>query len=121
MIEALEDFPDNVVAFACRGHVTRQDYESVLVPTVEKKLEEHEKLRVYYEIGADFDGIDPGAVLEDIKVGMGHLSRWERIAVVTDINWIKQTMRAFGFLIPAEMKFFPMSEVQSARDWIIAP
>jgi hypothetical protein len=52
-------------------------------------LKNHEKLRLYYETAADFSGIDPGAVWEDIKVGMEYFTRWERMAVVTDIEWIK--------------------------------
>jgi hypothetical protein len=120
MIEALRDFPDNIIAVACKGHVTRNDYETVLVPIVEKAIERHDKIRLYYQIGSDFDGIDPGAVWEDFKVGVEHLLRWERIAVVTDVDWIRHTMRAFGFLIPCEMKIFPTSEAAKARDWIIA-
>jgi len=120
MIEALRDFPDNIIAVASKGHVTRNDYETVLVPIVEKAIVRHDKIRLYYQIGSDFDGIDPGAVWEDFKVGVEHLLRWERIAVVTDVDWIRHTMRAFGFLIPCEMKIFPTSEAAKARDWIIA-
>ena len=95
MIKVLTGFPDSVLAFACHGHVTKQDYESVLIPTVEKALDAHEKVRIYYEISPDFAGIDPGAVWEDFKTGMGHLSRWERFAVVTDVDWIRHTMHLF--------------------------
>ena len=31
MIQAMKDFPDNVVAFVCCGHVTKHDYATVLV------------------------------------------------------------------------------------------
>lgn len=120
MIEALSNFPDNVLAFACKGHVTRDDYETVLVPKVEDALERHRKVRLYYQIGSDFTGIDPGAVWEDFKVGVEHLSRWERIAVVTDIDWIRHTMSVFSFLIPGELRIFPASEASKARDWIVA-
>ena len=43
MIEALKDFPDNVIAIACHGHVTRADYETVLVPDIEDKLSRHKR------------------------------------------------------------------------------
>jgi SpoIIAA-like len=121
MIEPLADFPPNVLAFACKGHVTKDDYKRALVPSVEKALREHEKVRIYYEIGADFAGIDPSAVWEDMKIGLGHLQRWDRIAVVTDVDWIRHTMSVFGFLLPAEMRIFPSSETAMARDWIRAP
>ena len=31
MIKQLTGFPESVVAFSCRGHVTRADYDTVLV------------------------------------------------------------------------------------------
>jgi hypothetical protein len=89
MIEHLKEFSDNAVAFVCRGHVTKGDDDTVLVPAVMQALKNHEKLRLYYETAADFFGIDPGAVWEDIKVGMEYFTRWERMAVVTDVEWIK--------------------------------
>ena len=120
MIEALKDFPENVVAFVCHGHVTKNDYATVLVPAVEKALSRHEKVRLYYETAADFAGIDPSAVWEDTKVGISHLLRWERVAVVTDVEWIKHTMEFFGFMMPAELRAFSTAEAAKARQWIAA-
>jgi len=120
MIEQLKNFPQNVLAFVCHGRVTKADYDAVLVPAVMKALERNERVRLYYETAADFAGMDPGAVWEDFRVGMEHLSRWERVAVVTDIEWIKQTMRFFSFLMPGAMKSFPGSEAAQAREWISA-
>ena len=84
MIEHLKSFPGNVLGFVCHGQVTKQDYRTVLIPAVEKALKEHDKVRLYYETASDFAGVEPSAVWEDTKVGMGHLLRWERFAVVTD-------------------------------------
>ena len=120
MIERLPGFPDNVLAFVCSGRVTKADYDAVLVPAVLNVLKTHDKVRLYYETAADFDGLDPSAIWEDFKVGLEHLTRWERVAVVTDIDWIKSTMWFFGFLMPGMMKLFPTSEAAQARAWIIA-
>lgn len=118
MIEPLSDFPPDVLAFSCKGHVTKSDYETVLVPAVEKALREHENVRLFYEIGSDFGGIDPSAVWEDVKVGVGHLRRWDRIAVVTDVDWITYSMTLFRLLLPGEIRIFPTAEAAKARDWI---
>ncbi len=120
MITSLTGFPDNIVALECKGHVTRRDYEAVLVPAVETALERHDKVRLYYLIGSDFAGFDPGAVWQDFKVGIEHLLRWERIAVVTDVGWIRHSIVAFGFLIPGDVRVFPTSDASGARDWIVA-
>jgi hypothetical protein len=69
---------------------------------------------------ADFAGIDAGAVWEDFKVGMEHLSRWERVALVTDVEWMKQTMRFFSFLMPGATKAFPLAKAAEARAWIVS-
>ena len=118
MIELLRDVPDNVVAVVCKGRVTKADYDTVLVPAVDEALEKHGKLRLYYETASDFGGIDPGAVWEDFKTGMEHLTRWERIAVVTDVDWIRHTMQFFSFMMPGEMQTFPLAQAEQARMWI---
>jgi hypothetical protein len=120
MIEQLNSFPDNVLAFVCKGQVTKGDYDAVVVPAVMNLLKRQDKIRLYYETAADFAGYDPGAIWEDFKVGIEHLTRWERIAVVTDVEWIKQTMRFFSFLMPGATKLFPTSEAAQGRAWIIA-
>jgi hypothetical protein len=120
MIEHLEGFPSNVAAFVCRGRVTKKDYDTVLVPAVLNVLRAHGKVRLYYETDTDFAGIDPGAVWEDFKVGVEHLTRWERVAVVTDVAWIKHTVFFFSFLLPGATRLFSRSEAAQAREWIVA-
>jgi hypothetical protein len=39
--------------------------------------------------------------------------------VVTDVEWIRYTIRAFSFVIPAVTKIFPLDEEAKARDWIV--
>lgn len=119
MIEALTGFPETVVAFICKDHVTKQDYDSVLIPAVEHALAQHKKIRVYYHIDASFSEIEPGAIWDDFKVGIVHLFRWDRLAVVTDVEWIRSTLKAFSFGLPCEARLFRLEEVAEARTWIV--
>lgn len=119
MIEVLKGFPTQVLALACKEHVTKRDYESVLIPAVNEALKQRGKLRLYYQIDPDFSGIDPGAVWDDFKVGMEHVLRWERIAVVTNVDWIRHTIRAFSFVIPGVVRIFRVDEQAKAREWIL--
>ena len=86
---------------------------------VEKALTRNKKLRSYYEIGPGFDGMDLGAMLKDLRVGFGHLGQWERIAVVTDIDWIKHAMQLFGFLLPSKTEVFGVAQATDAKAWIV--
>jgi hypothetical protein len=120
MIELVKGLPDNVLAVDCRGQIHTDDYERTLVPALEQKLAHHDKLRLFYLAGPGFKGIDPGAILEDTKVGLAHLSRWEKMAIVTDIEWIKLAIKAFAFLMPCPVKFFGVAQEAEARRWIAA-
>ena len=88
MIEVLKEFSDNVAAYACHGRLTKADYETVLIPHIEEKLNRHKKLRSYCEVAPDYVGVDPGAVREDWKVASVTWFDWERAAIVTDVEWM---------------------------------
>jgi hypothetical protein len=59
-------------------------------------------------------------LVEDFKIGMQHLSRWERAAVVTDVQWIVHAISLFGFLMPGAIKVFSTKAADEARTWIVA-
>ncbi len=120
MVEILQGFPDNVVACAAKGQVTKQDYERVLIPSVERALERNAEIRCYYELRPEFRGFDAGAAWEDAKIGIEHLTRWERVAVVTDVEWIRLATNAFRFLMPGQVRVFSSAESAEAKRWIAA-
>ncbi len=121
MIEILEGFPDNVVAASSVGRITRQDYDAVLIPRVEATAKRHPNIRCYYEISTDFAGMEPGAVWEDFRLGVEYWTRWERVAVVTDVVWIAHAVNAFRVLMPGRTRLFATGEKAMARAWIVAP
>jgi len=120
MIEMLEGLPEGVVGAVAKGRVSRKDYDEILIPAVEAAFKDREKVRFYYELGREFSGIDAGAMWEDFRVGIGHFSGWERIAVVTDVDWIRHAINAFRFLVPCETRIFPTSAAAEARRWVAA-
>lgn len=118
MITQIPGFPETVLAFSYSGHITAQDYESVLIPAVNRALKDHDKIRLYVELGDDVKGIEPGAAWDDFRVGMQHLHHWDRAAVVTDIDWIRNSTQMFSFMVPGGMNVFTLDEQAKARDWI---
>ncbi|MDE2030539.1 MAG: STAS/SEC14 domain-containing protein [Alphaproteobacteria bacterium] len=116
MLTLLEGFPSNILAVKASGTVTQKDYNEVLIPAADKLLAQEKKIRVYYELGKDFVAFDAGAMWEDCKLGFEYLTRWDRAAVVTDVEWIKWTMNAFRFLFP--IRVFSSTEAAQAQAWI---
>ncbi len=118
MIEFLEGFAEGVIAVTAKGRVTVEDYDKFLIPKVEETLKKHKKIRLYYELGEQFAGIDAGAAWKDLKIGVEHLPSWERMALVTDVEWIRLAINAFRFLMPGKLRVFTVAEAKDARDWI---
>src|SRR5438105_13524948 len=116
MIEIIEGLPNNVVGIAVTGRVTKRDCYDVLMPAMEKSLKRHDKIRLYYELNSRF----PGAAWDELDLGLEHASRCERVAIVTDIGWVRLTVKALRFLIPSEIRVFPTDQADEGRAWIRA-
>jgi SpoIIAA-like len=52
------------------------------------------------------------------RVGRAHPTRWEKVAVVTDKDWLRHSVDIFGYLIPGEIKAFTAAQEADARTWI---
>jgi len=77
VIEALTGFPDNIMAWAFHGHVTKADYETVLIPDIEDKLSRHKKVRLYCEVALITSGSLPAR--------SGKIRRWASVTSSTGI------------------------------------
>ena len=118
MIELLQDMPANVVAVSASGQVTGEDYETVLVPAIEKTLEKYEKIRLLYQLGPEFKKFTTTALWDDAKVGFHHLNDFERVAVVSDIAWIVTMVKGIGLTMPCEIRTFANHELDQACHWV---
>ncbi|MHB1059259.1 MAG: SpoIIAA family protein [Rhodanobacter sp.] len=120
MIAQIEGLPPGTLGFRAHGQVTAADYESIIVPDVEAAFALNRKLRLLYVTADDFTGFDPGAMWDDAKLGMRHFSGWDRVALVTDVAWLRGTATAFGFAVPAQFRLFHGAEIEEAMRWITA-
>ena len=51
-------------------------------------------------------------------VGLAQRSRWRRMALVTDKDWIRHGVSAFGWLSPGELRVFEPGEREAAIAWL---
>jgi hypothetical protein len=120
MISPMPNLPDNIAGFIATGQVTANDYETVLIPAIELKLKDHDKIRIIYQLDASFEDFSAGAMWDDMKMGLAHINCWEKIAVVTDLEWLVKTTHLLGFAMPCPVKVFSNGELVEATDWITA-
>jgi SpoIIAA-like len=123
MIEALSDMPPGTIGFRATGHLTRDDYRDVLEPALEAAVESGE-VRLVYAFGPEFETIDPGAFVEDskvgVKLGIEHWKAWQRTAIVTDSDWMRRAIHAFTWMTPGEVRVFGLAELDAAKQWAAA-
>ena len=115
----MNDFPDNVLAVSAEGKITGTDYETVLIPAIEEKLKTNKKIRMLYQLGSNFTGFEMSAMLDDAKMGMKHLSAWDRIALVSDHHMINTFAKFFGHMLSCELRVFKNTELEEANKWIV--
>jgi hypothetical protein len=116
MLELIEGLPKNVVGIVAKGRVTMQDCHDVLMPAIKKSRKRHDKIRLYYELNSRF----PGSAWDDLDLGLEHASCCERVAIVTDIGWVRLTVKAVRFLIPSKIRVFATVQADEGRAWITA-
>jgi hypothetical protein len=120
VIERIAEMPPGAIGLRAAGKLSRDDYESVLEPALEEGIGSGE-LRLVFVID-DFDGLEPGAMIEDMKTGFKALIRdhsaWKRFALVTDVDWIATAFRLFTWMTPGEVKIFGLDGIDEAKAWV---
>ncbi|ABE51172.1 STAS/SEC14 domain-containing protein [Methanococcoides burtonii] len=118
MIEMIQGLPDKVVAVRLTGVVKGEDYDNILVPVIEDKVKEYGKIRVLYQLGPDYEKFSRKAMLEDMELGVKNITSFDRIAVVSDVEWMNHAMELFKYMIPGQVKTYNNEELSEAKAWI---
>lgn len=120
MIEILNGFPDDVLAVSGTGHITAEDYRDVLIPEANRRVARHSSMRVFYLLGSRFSGLTSGAAWLDFKFGVSHWKKFSRIAVVSDVAWIRYAVHIFAAFRTSPVRVFANADETEARNWIVA-
>jgi hypothetical protein len=119
MLKLLTDLPDHVIGVSAEGRVTGEDYRDMLEPAVDERLRLHSRIDLLYHLGADFTRFTTTALWDDARLGLHHLHDFRRVAVVTDVDWLKVAIRAAEKIADAELRVYPNAELASARAWLL--
>ena len=119
MLKTMTGLPEGVIGFEGDGELRADDYRNVLLPAVEAVIKRGEKVRIVL-VFERFDGLSGGALWQDLKMGVEHLTSWKRIALVTDIDWMRRVTELFGWMTPGDLKHFPLAEREAAIAWAAA-
>ncbi len=118
MIEILQGYPDEVLAISGAGRITADDYRNVLAPEVERRIARHGSVRILYYLGPKYQSFSSSAVWSDILFGLSNWSRFGRVALVTDVEWIRASASFFMPFFRGDLRVFGARELNAASAWI---
>jgi hypothetical protein len=124
VIEQLTDMPPGTLGFVASGKLSHDDYTKATIPPLREAIDRGEKLRTLFQINDDFHGIEGNAIWQEVKadvgLGIGHYSSWDKMAIVTDLDWLHKASSIFGFMYPGDMKLFRQAELDAAKQWLVS-
>lgn len=118
MIHHLENLPSNIVGFKATGEITQKDFTEIVMPKVKALIDETDKLNYLLVLETSLKNFTIGAWMKDAMMGIKHLTKWNRAAIVSDVEAVRNFTNFFSYLMPGEFKGFEHSQLQEAIDWV---
>jgi hypothetical protein len=120
VIERIQDMPEGTLGFEGIGEITAEDYRDSMEGPVKAAGADGARVRMLFLMGDAFEKFSGGAMWEDARFGLTKHVRWDRIAFVTDVDWLRRAASAFRWMIPGKFKLFRVAELDAAKAWTAA-
>lgn len=118
MVEQIKNLPGNMVGFRAMAMVTKEDFENIVTPEVEKIVAKTGELNFMLVLDTNVKDFTVGAWMQDALLGLKNLTKWHRAAIVTDDTAIHQFTAVFSALVPGEFKGFKKIDMDLAVAWV---
>ena len=117
MMSIIKNAPLNVAAFTATGDITKEDFEKTVMPHVKAVIEEYGELNYVLNLDTDLGNFSIGAWLEDALLGIKHLTKWNRAAIVTNKQGVQVFTSIFSKVMPGEFRGYDKEELEKAINW----
>jgi SpoIIAA-like len=116
VLQPIAGLPDGVIGFEGAGRIEASDYRDVLLPAIDALVQQGRDVRIVL-VFEQFEGMSAGGAWQDMKLGVENLTKWKRIALVTDLDWMITVASLFGWMTPGELRRFPLADRDRAIAW----
>lgn len=118
MLQILTDMPASVVAVRAVGEVTKEDYDTKLLPAVESVAKEFKEINFLFVLETDLQNFTPAAWMRDAWMSLKNYTKWNKVAVVSDQKFVQKLSDMLRYVFPGEAKGFSFEELQQAKEWV---
>ena len=116
MIEQLPESSGKILGLKISGKLHDKDY-ATFTPLIDAAVAKEGKVRLLAQF-EDFHGWDLHALWDDVKFATTHCNSIERIALVGDRKWEEYMAKVCKPFTRATIKYFDVSALQAAWDWL---
>lgn len=117
MIVKIPGLPDNMVGFRADGEVTKKDFEIVHLQVADL-VEKTGKLNYLLFLDNSPADFTMGAWLQDALLGVKHITKWNRAAIISDSEAVISFTAVFSKVIPGEFRGYHKTDYNKAVDWV---
>ncbi|MFZ1924948.1 MAG: STAS/SEC14 domain-containing protein [Solirubrobacteraceae bacterium] len=110
--------PAGTIGFEAVGEVEDDDWEETVEPVLRQEIAAGRNVRLLYLIGTAAREVEGGAMSADTGFRMRHATSYERVAVVSDEDWIRPALRTLSFLLPGKAQGFRVRDLAKAKAWL---
>ena len=118
MLRRMTDMPPSTIGFEAIGEVEDDDWEEAVEPVLQQEIAAGRKVRLLYLLGVEAGQIECDAMTADTGFRARHATSFDRVAVVSDEDWLRPAVRALSFMLPGSAKAFRVRELQAAKAWL---
>jgi hypothetical protein len=119
MLRRMTDMPPGTIGFEAIGEVEDDDWEETVEPVLRQEIAAGRKVRLLYQFGADARDVEGDAMTADAGFRARHATSFERVAVVSDEDWLRPAVRALSFMLPGSAKAFHVRDLEAAKAWLV--
>jgi hypothetical protein len=118
MLRRMTDMPADTIGFEAVGEVEDDDWEHMVEPVLRREIADGHKVRLLYLLGPEARDVEGDAMKADTGFRARHATSFDRVAVVSDEDWMRPALGALSFLVPGKAKGFPVHELSAAKAWL---
>ena len=118
MLRRMSDMPVGTIGFEAVGEVEDDDWEETVEPVLRREIADGRPVRLLYLLGPESRDVEGDAMSADANFRARHATSFERVAVVSDEDWMRPALRALSFLLPGKAKGFHVRELDAAKSWL---
>ena len=119
MLEVIEDIPTSTLALRGSERVTAEDYRDALTTEkIQAQLSNGDELHLLLQLTPEFRRFTTTALWDNPIIGLHHLHRFTKVAIVTDVEWVRKAAEDKNDASAPQIRTYSNNQISDAIAWV---